>query len=377
VVTNGYFFASTLIVTYGPLTEDVDLSAEAYQVSGDSASIYGSRSLGVADVNGDGYDDVALGAPYGVCGTYIAFGPLTGDVDLTTSADASLTTGSGTYGGHGTDVGDITGDGIADLIVGAYYTGRSAAGTVYVKNGPLSGDYDKDDADSVLSGTYASGYAGRWIRAGKDMDGDGIGDLVIAAPYENSAGITTGTLYVFYGPTPSAADLTDGDVVIAGPGGALLGEYRTFSQGDANGDGYADLAAAAYSKSEAWLFYSPITATDTSGADAELVASAAAPGFGTGISVEDIDENGTGDLLVGSGGGGAGAAYLYWDLAPGSYTDADADAKFTGAALEQLGYSAAYGDMDGDGKKDILLGAMGLSSSGGGTGGFIVEHFAW
>ncbi len=81
------------------------------------------RSIGIGDVNEDGYADIEFGVPYSA-GAWVQFGPVTADFDL---ADASLHyNGAGAaLFGHGSDIADVDADGVEDVIVGAFsYSGE-------------------------------------------------------------------------------------------------------------------------------------------------------------------------------------------------------------------------------------------------------------
>jgi hypothetical protein len=98
--------------------------------------------------------------------------------------------------------GDLNGDGYGDIVVGA--EGRASLGTntggAYVLLGPLSGTIALDeDAYATIRGSAMGDKLGYSLAGGQDMDGDGIPDLVLGAPYEDGAGTSSGAALLFSG----------------------------------------------------------------------------------------------------------------------------------------------------------------------------------
>ena len=368
--------ASAAVIVHGPLSGAVDLSTAATYFQGDGSAIYGARSIGVGDVNGDGLDDVGFGAPYGGNeGLFILNGPADTDTEAS-NADVSLTAVENTYAGHGAEISDVTGDGIADGIVGAYSAQyHGGTGLTYVWNGPLEGDYDLDDVDSFIYDSTGAGYAGRWERSDGDINGDGVNDLLIAAPWASGGAFYSGLVYVVLGPPDASLDLASADARILGTtASGYLGEYRTLKFGDADGDGVDDTMVGAYSVGEVGIFYGALSGdVDFNTADVSFAGSTY---FGSGLDLNDIDGNGAVDVLIsnmnGTSGGGpySGATYLYWDVPAGAYADTDADATFYGESAAYAGATSCFADMDSDGWLDVVIGAQSLDVNGG----FYVEY---
>lgn len=290
------------VVFPGPLTSgSVDLG---WRVEGERPGMGPGRSLSLGDLDGDGTADLGLGAPYdsGRNGLYVVYGPVTGDVSL---ADAVLLAGSGrSYAGHGADIhGDVTGDGVNDAVVGAYYTG-SPSGTVYVEFGPITADVDlATEADATLTGEPGNVYAGRIVEAGADLDGDGVGDLIIAC-LGDLGPPGSGGFYVVYGPVTDQS-LADADGRYAGvaasdTAGLWLGA------GDVDGDGRADVLASAYDNTlattagAAYVVYGPAADDEDLSAADVIVRGDTAGQYGGGVAAGDVDGDGVDELLFGA-----------------------------------------------------------------------------
>ncbi len=107
-------------------------------ITGAAGTLGGGRSIGVADTNDDGLDDVGFGAAWtGGDDVFVIFGPIVADMDLI-DADVDLQGPDGSYTGHGHDLGDVTGDAVGDAVIGAY-TEAGNRGVIYVMNGPALG----------------------------------------------------------------------------------------------------------------------------------------------------------------------------------------------------------------------------------------------
>ncbi|GEM_PF-1828970 len=323
------------------IASNMDLgSADAELVGGDAYESSGWSVSGAGDVNDDGYADLLIGAPYDSDGgsyagaAYLVEGPIHGTIGLDSSATAVLLgESSGDVAGVAVEgVGDVDQDGYDDVAVGAPYedAGGTYAGAVYLMLGSgLSGTIDLGSADVKITGEVAGDNAGVAIGHG-DFNGDGYPDLLIGAPGDNTGGTDAGSAFVLYGPTEDDVDLGDADAEIYGEvAGDLLG-YVLDGAGDVDGDDNDDFVLGAYENDEASLPY----------ADAGIAYLVLGPVYGTleadeaapvrflgqeysslmGFSVAgagDIDGNGRGDLLIGApgyhGDHGAysGRAYLW------------------------------------------------------------------
>ncbi len=290
----------------------------------------------VGDLTGDGRDDLALGAPGNLAGAgltdvghaYIlpGAGRRTGTRDASMLAtatisgvDSSQNLGTALSGGV-----DLTGDGFADLVVGApgnhwWQASYTYSGAAHVFAGPLLGSYDTTLADAVIESSDLSDAAGVFVASVADLDGDLVGDLIVSASGDTDGGNDSGKAALFWGPISGLQSIDDADVTIGGVNGyTYVGEG--LSAADFDGDGYEDLAVSTWSDG-GLVFYGPIPdgAWLTTDADLTVTSSASPAGiasFGsTTRFVGDVDGDGWQEFLVAeptdtTAGADSGAIYV-------------------------------------------------------------------
>ena len=229
------------------VTGEVDVEDVASRIHGGAEGDFlGSAVAGIGDVNGDGFDDVAVGAfgrdDGGVEGgaLYVFHGPVDSDRNIA-DADATILGATGELLGFSVSKGgDLNGDGVEDLLVGAPSYG--GAGTAYVFYGPISGHLDVSQADARLVGENLEDEAGTAVAGVGDMNGDGHDDVIIGAPGYDSrnAGELSGAAYVVFGPVGGEVDLANADVRLAGEFSGDGAGITVEPAGDVDGDGRAD-----------------------------------------------------------------------------------------------------------------------------------------
>jgi hypothetical protein len=390
----------------------------------DDGSGYFVASAG--DVNGDGLVDLIVGAPYSdASGTdagrsYVVFGKTgTTPIDLSVvaaGAGGGFVIDGQSAGDHSgvsvASAGDLNGDGLADLLVGARFSDPASganAGRTYVVFG-------KADTAAISLATMAAGTggfvingqaggdnSGHAVASAGDVNGDGVSDLIVGAYQSHpAAGANAGRSYVVFGKADTIA--IDLAAVADGSGGFAVdgqtaGDHSGISvagAADVNGDGLADLIIGAVSSdpaagANAGRSYVVFGKADTTAIDLAAVAAGdggfvingQAAGDLSGISVSsagDINGDGLADLIVGahnsdpSAGADAGRSYVVFGKADTSAVNLSALGAGNGgfvingqAAGAFSGQSvASAGDVDGDGLSDLIVGAP-LSSPASGS----------
>ena len=406
-------------------TTAVQLSAVAGGTGGfsiDGASEYdyaGGSVSGAGDVNGDGLADLIVGAdrtgPNGSGRSYVVFGKAdTAGVQLSAVASGVggfPLDGAASYEGSGGSVsgaGDVNGDGLDDLVVGAgradpsgYNSGRSyvvfgKADTAAVELSAVASGV----GGFVLAGAADSDYAGASVSGAGDVNGDGLADLIVGAYGADANGEDSGRSYVVFGKADTAALALS--AVAAGQGGFALDGETAFDEsgfsvseaGDVNGDSLADLIVGAVGAdangSGSGRSYVVFGKSDTASVQLSAVASGAggfvldgAAAFDlAGVSVSgagDGDGDGLADLIVGAAVADddyAGRGYVVFGKADTAGVQLSAVSTGVGgfalegeAAYDYAGFSlSTAGDVNGDGFSDVIVGAFGADPNGEDSG---------
>ncbi len=326
-----------------------------------------------ADLDGDGLDDVLVGAPNTYqegAGAYVFLGGLSGALDPSTAA-ASFVNGGGT-GTAVSGAGDLDGDGRNDFMVGnPLQQNEGYVGQVDLFSGTPAGSLTA--AGWIRGQASAGGQLGTAVASAGDYDGDGLMDIVAGAPGQAAAFVILGATTL---PAAEVQDVSALSLSSADTDGAL--GQAVAGVGDVDGDGLDDVAVGAPDEGAEYEGSVVIVAGGTTGALAStsaavVITGATRYGFaGQALGAAgDVDGDGLADLLVGAPGDWnegsfQGSAYLVLGGASGAVDLASPDAVTTGdARSDGFGTALAAGDRDGDGRPDVLGGARGDGEYGG------------
>jgi hypothetical protein len=388
-----------------------NLGDKGYVITGATtgATTITSKYLGYSvsdagDVNGDGLADVVVGAYRETTGTtsgavYVLFGKNnSATIDVSNLGDSGYKIyNSATTSRLGTSVsqiGDLNGDGLADLLIsGATTNGR--AYVVYGKTTTTDIDLANLTAEQGFSMTGPSDVLiGKWVSAG-DIDGDGIDDIMVS----NSSSSLVSSTYVVFGKsitsTTSTIDLTkiveNGQgLILKGVSGTSFGNSIAYI-GDVNGDGKGDmLISASTTKNETKTTQSDGAAYVVYGTDTaqtiDISTLSASQGYKiTGpiptetavTSVQfaqyvgaagDVNADGIADMIIGSSSSAAYGYKAYVVFGQEGISTTGVDVTNLGSngfviqsntnAILGVGSSVSYaGDINGDGLADVIVGA--------------------
>ena len=369
-------FAGRAYLFHGPLTTNIDTSTAVATISAEAfGDNLGFSVASAGDVNGDGIDDILIGArsndTNGIQAgrVYLFLGPVSGSL-AATNADAIIFGAAFNELGRAVaPAGDLNGDGFDDIVLGTDIAGTGQAGQVFIFNGPLSGQRSAASADAIITGSFANESFGAAVASAGDVNGDGINDIIVGAPRFPLDGNGTGRAYVFFGPIAGSLIATQANVIIFGE--ALNDDFgRSVAAGnDVNGDGVADVIVGAdqlfsVGAGKAYVFYGPLSGNiQAASAGAILTGEADRDLFGSAVtSVGDFNGDGFSDVTVGASenqiaGVRSGRTYTFFGPLTGTIPAANADSIIAGSFQDQLGFSVAGGDLNGDGAPDLVVGA--------------------
>lgn len=379
----GYSSERGAVYVYSGSTFGIDVTSRTFLTAtgGASNDRFGESVSGAGDVNGDGFDDVVVGSAFDDngatdAGSAFVYQGSVGGVDSLTERmlNQSNRANYDHFGVSVSGAGDLDGDGYDDIIIGA--DDDSCCGTAHVFSGSATG-IDNGSRVGISASDEANGDGfGIAVSGGGDVDGDGFDDVIIGAWVEDFEGSNAGAAYVQYG---NALGVDTKLVASDGTSGDRFG-WAVSSAGDVNGDGIDDVIVGTAFFEGPWNFgvayvYLGTFATGLdNNTELRLVASDATQGCGFGYDVAgagDVNGDGYDDVIVGTLrvldiGPDPGSAYVYLGGANG--TDPATEIKLVpsdGASDDRFGKSVdGAGDLNGDGYDDVIVGAY-FSDTGG------------
>jgi len=399
----------------------VDLTAldgsNGFRLDGVSAVDLAGQSVSSAgDVNGDGIDDLIVGAsradPDGLAdagAAYVVFGSTAG---FATSLDLSGLDGTNGFRIDGaladdragysvSGGGDVNGDGIDDLVLGAILADSDstfdvgAAFVVFGRSGGFSASLDLSALDGSngfrMTAQSFGDFLGRAVASAGDVNGDGIDDVIVSAPRTDTDGLRSGTAYVVFGSTGgfqadfavSELDGSNGFAIVGQSSQAYLG-YSLARVGDVNGDGVDDLLIGAHrsgsgnattQEGSAYIVFGSKSGFEAEIGISELGADRAIQLVGISMSDRagnavggggDVNGDGLADLIVGAQDAGSGGeSYLIFGSAQGTI---DADTVTGTSAADSIPGFSEGDSLFGLSGADILEGGSGNDTLFGGSG---------
>lgn len=382
----------------------------------DNSDLFGASVAGIGDLDGDGIEDVAVGAQWDDDGgtdrgaVYILFLNIDGSVKDTTKISNNKN-GMGNnvlqnvdiFGCSIANIGDIDGDGVVDLAVGAMYSndgGGSDRGSLWILRMNTDGTvkaYQKisDTAGNFLGTLNIYSYLGASIAGMGDLNNDGINDIAVGAPQDNDGGSYRGAVWIMYldtnGIVKDYKKISDtaGSFYGTLDGGDFFG-IALANIGDLNEDGIIDLAVGAYYDDDSitnsgavWILFLDTNETVKSYQKISLKYGDFTGTlentdlFGIAISnLGDLNGDDINDILVGArydddGGTNRGAVWILNLDTNGkvksNYKLSDTLTFFSGNLSNSDGFGtsiANIGDINNDGSIDFIVGAL-LKDAGG------------
>lgn len=307
---------------------------------------------GAGDVNGDGYGDVVVRAD-GIATAYL------GSSSGVATTPAWTATGVDLFVNSVAAAGDVNGDGYGDVIIGNQSYSPvpfMTIGRALVYLGSPAGL--APDPDWIVVGDQVVSQFGGVVGAAGDVNGDGFGDVLVAAFQYDNDQVNEGRVYVYLG-SPSGLATLPAWTAEGNETGAQFGNSAA-TAGDVNADGYDDVVVGApfhSSSPGAFEGRAVLYLGSSSGLPALptwLAEGAPGDGFGGRVcTAGDVNGDGRSDVVVGAF---EGSTHLFRGTGLGLSINALWSTPFGNVP-------STAGDIDGDGFDDVLVGGPGSLSS--------------
>ncbi|MDW8328155.1 MAG: integrin alpha, partial [Anaerolineales bacterium] len=364
-------------------------TAESNQASAE----FGASVASAGDVNGDGYSDVIVGARYFDNGetnegrAFVYHGSASG-LSATANWTAESNQASAEFGASVGSAGDVNGDGFSDVIVGAPFfdNDETDEGRAFVYHGSASGL--SATANWTAESNQAGAEFGYSVASAGDVNGDGYSDVIVGARYFDNGQTDEGRAFVYHG-SASGLSATPNWTAESNQAGAGFG-WSVGSAGDVNGDGYSDVIVGAYffdngelNEGRAFVYHGSASGLSAT-ANWTAESNQAHAGFGISVaSAGDVNGDGYSDVIVGArlfdnGEDNEGRAFVYHGSASGLSTTPNWTAESnqgSGGFGAEFGYSVgSAGDVNGDGFSDVIVGARWFDNGQSNEGRAFVYH---
>lgn len=267
-------------------------------------------------------------------------------------------TGVAAGDGSGTSVSavpDLDGDGVEELLIAAPGS-RRGAGAVYVVSDPADLGASLAASAGRFSGASLTDGAGE-TTLGCDLDQDGVGDIVIAAPGHDGPEEAGGGVFLWYAPEMVPTELLAADAMVLGLAGDELASSMVCGS-DVDDDGFRDLVLGAPNAGAGGAVYliddpfGELSPTDA----AATVSGGVGAGLGAGVAAGDLDGDGVDDLVVSAPGvSGLGAVYVLRGPFSGALDAELAETRFVGDGVNTGEHVSLLGDTDGNGLPDLAI----------------------
>jgi|GEM_PF-1335877 len=330
---------------------------------------FGFAVASAGDVDGDGLGDALVGSPEADT-TFMDTGRavLVSAADGSELADFPGSVPTERFGHAVAGPGDLDGDGVADVFIGAPFAspqGLQSGRAVAISSATGAVLFE-------IEGTTTAAWLGYSVAAAGDVDADGVGDLVIGAPFDTSTGEPAGSVQIVSGVTGAPIHAFDGD-----DDGDEFG-WSVAAAGDVDADGFPDVLIGAPEDFRGAAFVvsgrtgKPILTSENPSEDSNY------GDYGFAVAgAGDVDGDGYADLLAAVRDDLECCTYFPGAVFVTSGRTGDVLFLLRGAGWADMFGSAlaGAGDPDGDGLSEIVLGAPGLDQSATDAGAIQLYDF--